>query len=174
MSRPNATEYATFYETYVSLVPERDILHTMVTQTVELFPFLRGITEEVACLRHPPYTWSVKEVIGHLLDAERVFAYRALRFARNDATPLAGFDENDYMQAAEFDRYRFRDLVEEFEMLRRSHLLFFNNLPASAWTRIGIASDNKVTVNALAYIIVGHVRHHTAILRKRLSIDSRS
>ena len=174
MSRPNATDYATFYETYVSLVPEDDILQAMKSQTDELFPFLRGIAEEVACLRHPPYTWSVKEVIGHLLDAERIFAYRALRFARNDATPLAGFDENDYMQAAEFDRYAFRDLVEEFDALRRSHLLFFNNLPASAWTRIGIASDNKVTVNALAYIIVGHVRHHTAILRKRLSIDSRS
>ncbi len=174
MSRPNVTDYATFYETYVSLVPEDDVLQAMKSQTDELFPFLRGITEQVACLRHPPYTWSVKEVIGHLIDAERVFAYRALRFARNDATPLAGFDENNYMQAAEFDRYLFRDLAEEFESLRRSNLLFFNNLPATAWSRIGVASENKVTVNALAYIIVGHVRHHTAILRKRLSGDNRS
>ena len=170
MSRPNVTDYATFYETYVSLVPEDDVLQAMKSQTEELFPFLRGITEEVACLRHPPYTWSVKEVIGHLLDAERIFAYRALRFARNDATPLASFDENAYMQAAEFDRYAFRDLVEEFDALRRSNQLFFNNLPATAWSRIGIASENKVTVNALAYIIVGHVRHHAAILRRRLGV----
>ena len=174
MSRPNATDYATFYETYVSLVPERDILHTMVTQTVELIPFLRGITEEIACLRHPPYTWSVKEVIGHLLDAERIFAYRALRFARNDATPLAGFDENDYMTYAEFDRCSIQILAEEFEAVRRSNLIFFNNLPEVAWSRTGTASNNKITVNALAYIIVGHVRHHTAILRKRLGVDSRS
>ena len=90
MSRPNATDYATFYETYVSLVPEDNVLQAIKSQTDELFPFLRGIAEDVACLRHPPYTWSVKEVIGHLLDAERVFAYRALRFARNDATALAG------------------------------------------------------------------------------------
>ena len=169
MSRPSSTDYATFYHTYVSLVPEDDILQAMDSQTAELFPFLRGISEQVACMRHPPYTWSVKEVIGHLIDAERIFAYRALRFARNDATPLTSFSENDYMPYAEFDRYAFRDLVDEFESLRRSHLMMFNNLPANAWTRIGIASDNKITVNAIAYIIVGHVRHHTSILRKRLS-----
>ena len=169
MSRPQKTDYARYYETYVGLVPEDDILSAMKSQTAELFPFLRGISEEVACLRHPPYTWSVKEVIGHMIDAERIFAYRALRFGRNDPAPLPGFSENEYMPAAAFDRCDFQGLVEEFEAVRRGDLLMFHHFPPAAWAKKGFASDNSITVNAIAYIIVGHVRHHTTILRKRLA-----
>jgi hypothetical protein len=169
MPRPDPSEFAPFYGTYVSLVPEDDILPAMRSDLAEAVSFLSGVAESEACLRHPPYTWSVKEVVGHLTDSERVFGYRALRFARGDSTPLPGFDENAYARAAEFDRQPLTDLVTEFEALRRSHLSFFGQLSDSAWTRSGTANGADVTVRALAYIIVGHERHHVAVLRHRLS-----
>jgi hypothetical protein len=169
MPRPDATEYAPFYGTYLANVPEEEILPVMADQLERTLALLRDVPEETACLRHPPYTWSVKEVIGHLADSERVFGYRALRIARGDTTPLAGFDENDYARAAAFDRIPFNDLLTEFAAVRRSHLLLFRHLPEAAWERRGTANNNPVSVRALAYIIVGHERRHTAILRKRLS-----
>src|SRR5262249_8083458 len=119
--------------------------------------------------RPPPYTWSIKEVVGHLADTERVMGYRALRFARGDATPLPGFDENEYAKIANFDRLPLPALVSELDVVRRSHLILFPNMPADAWDRGGEANQNHVTVRALAYILVGHGRHHTAIVRKRLA-----
>ncbi|MFI5458293.1 MAG: DinB family protein, partial [Isosphaerales bacterium] len=122
MARPDSIEYAPYYAKYVSLVPEDDILTAMKSDLSATLSFLRSVPESEACLRHPPYTWSVKEVVGHLTDSERIFGYRALRFARDDSTPLPGFDENAYARAAEFDRQPFSDLVAEFEAVRRSHL----------------------------------------------------
>jgi len=168
MPRPDPSEYAPYYEKYVALVPEHEILTPMRSDLAETVSFLSGVPEEESCLRHPPYTWSVKEVVGHLTDSERIFGYRALRFARADSTPLPGFDENAYARVAEFDRQSLADLVAEFEAVRRSHLSLFGNLPDVAWTRRGIANGNDVSVRALAYIIVGHQRHHVAILRHRL------
>jgi hypothetical protein len=130
---------------------------------------LRRTSEEVANTRHPPYTWSIKEVVGHLTDTERVFGHRALRFARGDQTPLPGFDENNYVRAANFDAQPMAALLDQFEQVRRSHLLFFGHLPEEAWERGGVANNNAVTVRALAYIIAGHERHHAAIVAKRLS-----
>jgi hypothetical protein len=171
MGRPDSSEFAPYYEKYIALVPEGDILAVMRSELVERHDFLTGISEAESCLRHPPYTWSVKQVVGHLTDSERVFGYRALRFARGDLTPLPGFDENAYARTAEFDQVPFSSLVTEFEAVRRSHVSLFGNLPAVAWTRRGTANDCEVSVRALAYIIVGHERHHMAILRKRLSRD---
>jgi len=169
MPRPDPSEYAPYYERYVALVPEHEILTSMRSDLAETVSFLSGVPEEESCLRHPPYTWSVKEVVGHLTDSERIFGYRALRFARDDSTPLPGFDENSYARVAEFDRQPLRDLLAEFEAVRRSHLSLFGNLTDVAWTRRGTANGNGVSVRALAYIIVGHQRHHVAILRRRLS-----
>jgi uncharacterized protein (TIGR03083 family) len=169
MPRPSPTEYATYYGQYVELVPEDDVLAALQAQLDDLLALLRAVPEDQGNVRHPPYTWSVKEVVGHLTDTERVFGYRALRFARGDATPLPGFDENAYARAAESDRRPLANLVAEFETVRRSHLALFRNLPDVAWSRRGLANDNAVSVRALAYIIVGHARHHTAILRRRLS-----
>jgi len=169
MPRPDSGEYAPYYAKYIALVPEDDILTAMKSDLSDTLSFLRGVPERDACLRHPPYTWSVKEVVGHVTDSERIFGYRALRFARADSTPLPGFDENAYARVAEFDRQSLADLVAEFEAVRRSHLSLFGNLPDVAWTRRGIANGNDVSVRALAYIIVGHQRHHVAILRQRLS-----
>lgn len=169
MPRPEPTDYAAFYETYVKLVPEADILPAMGTQLDNLLAFLRAVPEADAGVLHEPYTWTLKEVIGHVTDGERVFGYRALRFARGDATPLAAFDEKLFAQASNYNRLPFADVVGEWAAARQSNLWLFRNLPEEAWTRDGIASDNRVTVNALAYIIVGHARHHAAILRKRLT-----
>jgi hypothetical protein len=167
--RPEPTEYAPYYEGYVGLVPEHDIQAALTAQLDEVLTLLRPVPEAVGNLRHPPYTWSVKEVVGHLTDGERIFGYRALRISRGDTTPLASFDENEFARAANFDRFPLADLVAEFETGRRNSLWLFRHLPAEGWTRIGTASNNPVSVRALAYIMVGHVRHHLAILRKRLA-----
>jgi hypothetical protein len=169
MHRPDPSEFASSYANYVSLVPEDDIIAAMRSDRSEVISFLSGVPEAEACRRHPPYTWSVKEVVGHVTDAERIFGYRALRFARNDPTPLPGFDENAYARVAEFDRQSLGDLTAEFDHVRRSHLALFAHLNDVAWARRGTANGVGVSVRALAYIIVGHQRHHVAILRRRLS-----
>jgi hypothetical protein len=169
MQRPGSTEYAPYYGKYLALVPEDDILAALEAQLEETLAVLRPVPEAQGNVRHAPYTWSVKEVVGHLTDTERIMGYRALRFARGDATPLPGFDENPYVRAAEFDRALLRELVAEFEAVRRSHLWLFHGLPPAAWSRRGEADGKAVSVRALAYIIVGHGRHHTGILRQRLS-----
>jgi hypothetical protein len=169
MHRPDATEYAPAFARYVALVPEDDVVAALEAQLADLLALLRAVPEAVGNERHPPYTWSVKEVVGHVTDTERIFGYRALRFARGDTTPLPGFDENPYVRAAEFDRVPLQDLVSEFEALRRSHVFLFRNLTAATWVRRGEANGSAVSVRALAYLLVGHARHHTAILRRRLS-----
>ena len=130
---------------------------------------LSGVADKDASVCHLPYTWTIKQVVGHLTDCERVFGYRALRFARGDRTPLPGFDENNYARFAESDQRSLHDLAAEFEAVRKSHLYLFHNLPPDAWKQRGSANGNDVSVRALAYVIVGHERHHTAILRQRLA-----
>jgi hypothetical protein len=169
MHRPTSTEYAPYYGKYITLVPEEDIRRALESQLEEMLAFLRVIPESQGEVRHPPYTWSIKEVVGHVTDCERVLGYRALRFARGDTTPLAGFDENEYARVGQFDRVPLSDLVSEFEAVRRSHVWLFRSLPDDAWSRHGEANGTAVSVRALAYILVGHARHHLTILRQRLS-----
>jgi hypothetical protein len=168
-SRPESTEYVPYFEKYVNLVPEGDILAHLEQQIGATVDLLRDVSEPVAETRHAPYTWSVKEVVGHLIDSERVFGFRALCFARADRNELPGFDENDYMRHVRFDARPLGDLVGEFELVRRSHIHFFRGLDGEAWQRSGIANGHPVSVRSLAYIIAGHERHHVAILRERLS-----
>ena len=169
MSRPGPTEYAPYYEKYLALVPEDDILVALEGELGATLALLRSVPTAEADVRHPPYTWTIKEVVGHLTDCERVFGYRALRIARGDPTPLAGFDENAYARAADADRHPLAELAEEFEVVRRSHIWLFRHLAEECWTRTGVANETGVSVRALAYILVGHERHHTAIVRRRLS-----
>src|SRR5689334_2824348 len=169
MGRPDPSEYAPYYSKYLAHVPEDDILTALGEQMESTLALLRAAPEAKASVRHPPYAWTVKDVVGHLTDCERVFGYRALRIARGDATPLPGFDENAYARAAGADRVPLGDLAAEFEAVRRSHLGLFRRLPVAAWTRLGVANDSPVSVRALAYIMLGHERHHAAILRERLS-----
>jgi hypothetical protein len=169
MSRPDPTEYAPYYEKYIALVPEDDILEAMKSAVETGVAFLAGVSESEASVCHPPYTWTIKQVVGHLTDSERVFGYRALRFARGDSTPLPGFDENAYAKAIRLDDIPLVELVAEFASLRRSHVGLFEHFPDEAWQRRGLANNAEISVRALAYILIGHERHHVAILRKRLS-----
>jgi hypothetical protein len=168
MPRPAPTEYAAYYDRYISLVPEADVLPVLRAEMANTTAFLRCVPAADETKLHAPYTWTFRQVIGHLIDGERIFAYRAVRFARGDTTPLPGFDENPYVTAGEFDRIPLAELAAEFEAVRRSTLYLFEHLPASAWDRRGVASVGEVSVRGLAYIIAGHERHHVGILQKRL------
>ena len=166
-ARPEASEYAPYYERYVSLVPDGDVVETLARQNEEVLALFGGITEERAGFRYEPGKWSIKEVVGHVIDTERVFAYRALAIARGDRAALPGMDQEEYMAGSDFDARTLADLAEEFSHLRRANVLMLRGLPPGAWSRRGVASGNEVTVRALAYIIAGHVAHHVQVLRTR-------
>lgn len=167
MNRPEKTEYAEFYEKYVSLVKENNVVAAMQNQFAEFTNIFASIPEEKGSFSYAPDKWSIKELVGHLIDGERIFAYRALRFARADQTPLNGFEQDDYIENADFNSINLSDLVEELLLLRRANILFFNNLTADAWLRTGTASNVQISVRALAFIMVGHIRHHLNILNER-------
>jgi DinB superfamily len=167
VDRPASSEYAPYYAGYVARVPEGDVLALLETQVNETLSFLRAHGEAWATTRFAPGKWSVKEVVGHLSDVERVLSYRALRIARGDRTPLPGFEQDDYVRAAHFDRRSLADLLEDFAAVRTATMRLFHSLEADAWMRSGIANNLAVSVRALAYIIAGHERHHVEILRTR-------
>lgn len=167
MNRPEQNEYAAFYETYVSLVEETDIVSALEKNLYELQNLLAEVSEEKGSYAYAENKWSIRELLGHLIDGERVFSYRALRISRDDKTPLASFEENSYIANSNFSRAKLADLIEEFSLLRASNILLFKNLSDEAWLRTGTASEAAVSVRALAYIMVGHVRHHANILRER-------
>ncbi|HEV2708244.1 MAG TPA: DinB family protein [Pyrinomonadaceae bacterium] len=166
-ARPEATEYAPYYERYVSSVADADVLETLSRQIKETRQLLAGVSEEEAGRGYEPGKWSIKELVGHLIDGERVFAYRALRFARGDATNLPGFEQDDYVRNGNFNARTLRDLLEEFEQVRASTISLFRHLDPQAWTRRGTANDSEASVRALAFIIAGHEAHHVRILRER-------
>jgi DinB superfamily len=167
-SRPEPAEFAAYYGKYISLVPDGEILDVLHTQAKDVVSFMRAIPEAQSIILHPPYTWTIKQVINHLTDGERIFAYRALRIARGDAIPLPGFDENEYAKTAIVDRLKLSDVVNEFDTVRHATLTLLRNLPEESWTRTGTANGYPVSVRALAWIMAGHVEHHMAIVRKRL------
>jgi hypothetical protein len=168
--RPAANEYAPYYASYVSLVPEEDVMEAIDRQSSETQRLLAGLDEARAAFRYAEGKWSIKEVIGHLVDAERVFGYRAAAIARGDRQPLPGFDEVEYVRNARFDSWRIGDLAEAYAVSRRANVLMFRNLPEESWTREGTANANAVTVRALAAILVGHERHHLGVLRERYGL----
>ena len=172
LKRPAATDHAPYYSRYVDLVPEEDILAAMEKQGAETHKILSRVDESRGNYRYAPDKWSVKEVLGHVEDAERVFAYRALSFARGSKTPLPSFDEKEWMVMAPFKSTTLRHRLESLALVRRSTLELFRDFSDEAWERTGIASDNPVTVRALAYIIVGHERHHVKVLRDRYAIGT--
>ena len=166
-ARPGTDEYAPFYETYVSLVPDGDVIETLERQTAETLALLRSVPEEKGAHRYGPGKWSVKQLVGHVVDTERVFAFRTLAVARGERRPLPGMDQDEYMAGADFDALTLAQLAEEFEAVRRSTLLLLRHLPPDAWGRRGTASEKEVTVRALAHIIAGHAAHHVRVLRER-------
>jgi hypothetical protein len=167
IARPQADEYVPYYQKYISLVPDGDLIEALRTQIGETLALLRTIPEERASYRYGPDKWSIKEVVGHMADVERIMTYRALRIARADTTPLPGFDENAYVPAANFDARSLASLAHEFEQVRRATIAFLENLEPDAAARRGSANNNAISARALAYIIAGHERHHVRILRER-------
>ena len=165
--RPEASEHNPYYGKYIAMVPEDDGIQALESQLAEGLALFGAIPESKGDHRYAPGKWMVREVIGHLIDAERVFAYRAMRFARNDRTELPGFDENEYVPAGGFARRTIADLAGEWELVRRSSIAMFRGLEEGAWLRQGVANGDSITVRALAFIIAGHSRHHAAILRER-------
>jgi hypothetical protein len=167
MARPDSTEYAPYFEKYVSLVPGDNIVMTLSSQIEDTLALLRVLSESQGELRYAPGKWSIKEVIGHLIDTERIFTYRSLRIARSDRTPLPGFDENDYVANGNFGMRRLAELADEFLAVRKAGVHFFRHLGEETWTRRGVANENEISVRALAYNIAGHELHHLGIIRTR-------
>jgi uncharacterized damage-inducible protein DinB len=166
--RPEEGEFAAYYLTYIARIPAGDIRAILATQIEQTEALLKGLPEPEAERHHGSYTWSIKDVLAHLIDAERIFGVRALCFARHDPNPLPGFDENSYAIEAHADARPLADLLQEFAGVRQSTLHFLSGLPPSAWVRGGTANGNFVTVRALAYIIAGHEQHHIGIARQRI------
>jgi len=165
--KPAKSEFLPFYERYIATVPEGDVVSTLTTQIGETLELLRSLPASVSTYRYAPDKWSVNQLIGHLIDSERIFSDRALRFARNDPTPLPGFEQDDYARTSTFDAYPLSELADELEAVRQSTIYLFRHMDDEAWTRRGVANNAEVSVRALAYIIAGHELHHREVLTSR-------
>jgi uncharacterized damage-inducible protein DinB len=172
--RPAPHEAAQFYHGYIAKVPGENIGEQLVDQLSEVERLFGALDDGSALARYAPGKWSIKEVLGHLSDVERIFSYRLLRIGRGDPTPLPGFDENAYVPAAGFDERPLRDLAAEFRAVRLSSMALTSGLPATSWSQMGHVSGKPVSARALAYIIVGHVAHHLGVLRERYGLGAGS
>lgn len=165
--RPEPGEYAAYFDRYISLVPGADILTTLESQRRQTLLLLSGRDEADGDFRYAPGKWSAKEVLGHVCDTERIFAYRALRISRGDSTPLAGFEQDDYIRNGPFAQRPLAEIIEDYIAVRRATLTLFRNLDEQAWLRRGIANNNEVSVRAIAYTMAGHELHHRHILEEK-------
>jgi hypothetical protein len=166
-TKPVTDEYAPYYGRYIDLVPVGNIIETLRQQMADTLTLLASLTEQQALHRYSPGKWSIKEVIGHLIDSERIFAYRALRIARNDQTPLPGFEQDDYVINGGFDERQLSALTREYEHVRGASIDLFEGLNQEAWDRRGKASEVEVSVRAMAWIISVHELHHKEVIRTR-------
>ena len=167
MHRPATNEYVDFYAGYVNAVPEGEILALLQSEHERTATLLRRLTPEQASYRYAEGKWSVKEVAGHIIDAERMFGYRAHCFARQDPAHLPGFDQTEYAKSSNADARPLAELVDELDAVRHSHVALFGGLDEAMWSRRGIGSECEFTVRALAYIIVGHEVHHRRVIEER-------
>lgn len=165
--RPGTNEYADYYEKYVSLVPDGDIAETLARQIDESLTTYRSISEDQAKFRYGPEKWSIKQSLGHVCDAERVFGYRATAFARGDRNALPGFEQDEWIPFAESDKRSWKSLVEELKAIRGSTVALFRSLSDEALARRGVASGKDVSVLALGFIAAGHERHHLTVLKTK-------
>lgn len=165
--RPTETEAAPYYFCYIDLVSSEDIISVLETQLPETFEFLSSISEEKSCHRYAPEKWSIRQLLNHVNDTERIFLFRAHWFARGFQDSLPGYDQDFCVAASGAEDIPWRNHVEEFRAIRLSALAFFRNLPEEAWSHKGTANDNAFTVRALAYILAGHVKHHMTVLEER-------
>lgn len=167
MSRPDRTEYAPYFDRYVSRVPDKDIGTVLFEQLSQFGGLIGRIDEERAGYRYAEGKWSIKQVVGHVVDTERIFDYRALAIARGDGTPLPPFDQDAYVKNGGFDARTMTDIAVEFTSLRQSTIRLFGSFAGDVWERRGIAGDNEATVRAIAWIVAGHLVHHREVLLER-------
>jgi uncharacterized damage-inducible protein DinB len=172
LPRPADDEFAPFYAGYIAKVPDGEILRFLETQLREVRGLLSTLSEGRGIHRYAEGKWSIKEVIGHICDAERIFSYRALRIARNDDTPLAGFDENKYVPAGKFDARTMASLVDEVVQVRDATMSLVRTIDAEAGARRGTASGKTVSARALIWIVAGHMAHHVGVLRERYGVGA--
>jgi hypothetical protein len=167
VARPQPSEYAPYYERYISLVDSSDILNTLDEQRRQMLLTICGRKESEGDYRYAPGKWTLKEVLGHVCDTERIFAYRALRFSRGDQTPIEGFEQDGYVQNGPFAQHSLEDVIEDYIAVRRSTISLFRNLDEAAWSRSGVANKNEISVRAMAYLVAGHELHHHKILEEK-------
>jgi hypothetical protein len=167
IARPEPGEYAPYYDRYISLIPGTDILGTLDAQRRQTMVLLCGRDESEGDIRYAPDKWSAKELLGHVCDTERIFAYRALRIARGDRTPMEGFEHDDYVKRGPFASAPLAEIIEDYIAVRRATLTLLRNLDEAAWTRRGVANKNEVSVRALAYVTAGQELHHRRILEEK-------
>ncbi len=167
MNRPETPEFDPYYSTYISLVEGNNVLPVLEAHGSEMRSQFSGVPEEKGTFAYAPGKWTVKEVLSHLIDGERIFAYRILRISRGDVTPIEGFEQDGYIENSNANNRPFAELIEEFDLQRRSNLLLLNNLSDEASRRMGTASGLPVSARALTYIMAGHVTHHMRILNER-------
>ncbi len=165
--KPATGDYAPYFQRYIDLVEDGSIQGILRLSAFETIIFLENLTEEQWLFRYEENKWSIKESMVHLMDTERVMAYRALRLARKDTTELPGFDHTAYVPASQADERKSESIIEEYQAVRQATIQLFNNIPSDSWERNAIASGHKVTVRALAYIIAGHEKHHMKIFKAK-------
>jgi hypothetical protein len=167
LTAPTSEEFSPYYSDYIQRAEARgDLTAALASQAYELNSLLGKLTDKQACFKFGPAEWSIKELVGHLNDVERVFSYRLLRVSRNDKTPIPGFEQDDYVREAGFDSHDLKNLLMEFELLRGANIIAINNMSEEATKRIGTASNNPISARALIYMLVGHVDHHIASLQE--------
>jgi len=171
--RPRPDEYDRAFERYVSRVPETDVLPALERQPKEVVEALVGVPKEREGFRYAPGKWTIREVVGHIVDAERVFGYRALAISRGERASLPAFDEDDYAKRAGHGERSVASLLDELACVRAGHVLLLKNLDDDAWGRFGTANALPITPRAIAYILVGHVRHHMAVLAEKYGVAAR-
>jgi len=167
MMRPEKSDYDPYYERYISLIDGSEPIASLAAQSDQLRELLRGQSEDRGSHAYAEGKWTLKEVLSHLIDGERIFAYRALRISRGDETPIEGFEQDGYIENSHANERSFADLLDEFESLRSANLRQFRMLNEADWSRTGTANNVKISVRALAFIMAGHVAHHANILRDR-------
>jgi hypothetical protein len=172
--RPTSAEYAAHFDRYVCLIPESDVISVLNGQAERVHAALSGLSDERAGYRYAPDKWTVRESLGHIIDAERVFGYRAMSIARGEALSLLPFDENSYAAVANHDQAPIDELAEQFATLRRSHVLMLKHLTPDAWGRVGVVGEHPTTTRGMAFIMAGHVRHHANVLKERYGIPVRA
>ena len=167
IARPDTNEYAPYYQTYISKVNTDDLIGALKNGEKELVQLMQSLSEEKLNYRYAEGKWTIKEIIIHLMDVERVFTCRALRFSRNDKTPLPGFDEDEYRPASNASQRSLQSLLDEYHALRRSTIEFYRNVTPEMSLRTGIANGKEISVRALGFIIPGHEGHHLGVIKER-------